>query len=274
LTTTEHIVVMGDADRSALPGSLDYEELVAGGPRSFDWPELDEDAAAAMCYTSGTTGDPKGVVYSHRSQYLHSMMINLASCLGLTERDAVLPVVPMFHANAWGTPYAAAMAGSKLVFAGQFSADPGSLAELIEGEQVTVTAGVPTVWIGLGNWVAASYYRDPTGAERFDGDWLRTGDVAVVDEFGSLQLVDRTKDLVKSGGEWISSVELESALMGHPAVLEAAVIGVPHARWSERPLACVVLKPGAEASKEDLLALLEPGFAKWWLPDDVVFIPE
>jgi fatty-acyl-CoA synthase len=311
------------------------------------------------------------------------MMVNLADCLALTAHDSVLPVVPMFHANAWGTPYAAAMAGAKLVFAGQFSADPASLADLIEGERVTVAAGVPTVWNGLlqyleanprdlsslrsvtvggsavpvsmierfkricgvdvlqgwgmtetgpvaslsrltpemdqlpeaerfrararqgrvvpgirfrvvaedgtvvlwdnksmgelqvkGNWVAREYYHDPTGTEKFDDGWLRTGDVAVVDEFGSLQLVDRTKDLVKSGGEWISSVELESALMGHPAVLEAAVIGVAHERWSERPIACVVLKPEAEATKEDLLLFLEPQFARWWLPDDVVFVPE
>jgi fatty-acyl-CoA synthase len=322
-------------------------------------------------------------VYSHRSMVLHSWMLNLASGIGITERDAVLPVVPMFHANAWGMPYGGTLAGAKHVFAGQFSADPASLADLVEAERVTVLAGVPTVWIGLlqyleqnprdlssvryitaggsavpvsmieefqrvvgvsmvqgwgmtepgpvaslsqltmemddlpeperfrmrakqgrvvpgirfrvvaddgtvvpwdsksmgeiqvkGNWVAAQYYNDPSGAERFADGWLRTGDIAVVDEHGFMSLVDRTKDLVKSGGEWISSVELESALMGHPKVLESAVIGVPHERWSERPIACVVLKPGQEASKEELLAFLEPSFPKWWLPDDVVFMPE
>jgi fatty-acyl-CoA synthase len=310
-------------------------------------------------------------------------MIDLAETVGLTERDAVLPVVPMFHANAWGMPYAAAMAGAKQVFAGQFSADPQVLAELIETERVTVLAGVPTVWIALiqyleqnprdfssvryitaggaavpaslierfqrqlgvsivqgwgmtetgpvaslsqltpqmedlpeaerfrmrakqgrvvpgirfrvvaedgsevpwdtksmgevqvkGNWVAAAYYNDPTGAERFSEGWLRTGDVVVVDEHGFMQLVDRTKDLVKSGGEWISSVELESALMGHPTVLEAAVIGVRHEKWDERPLACVVLKPGTEATREELIDFLVPTFPKWWLPDDVVFVDE
>jgi fatty-acyl-CoA synthase len=385
LTTVKHVVVMGSSDAGERPeGALDYEDLVAGASPEFDWPEVDEDDASAMCYTSGTTGNPKGVVYSHRSMVLHSYMINLAETVGLTARDAVLPVVPMFHANAWGMPYAAAMAGAKQVFAGQFSADPASLVDLVESERVTVLAGVPTVWIGLlqyleanpgrdlssvryitaggsavpvslierfkrqlgvsvvqgwgmtetgpvaslsqlppemedlpeaeqlrqrakqgrvvpgirfrvvaedgtevgwdgksmgevevkGNWVAAEYYNDPTGADRFDAGWLRTGDVAVVDEFGFLQLVDRTKDLVKSGGEWISSVELESTLMGHPAVLEAAVIGVFSERWSERPLACVVLKPGQEATKEDLLAYLEPKVAKWWLPDAVVFLEE
>jgi fatty-acyl-CoA synthase len=315
---------------------------------------------------------------------LHAMMVNLASTVGITDHDAVLPVVPMFHANAWGMPYGATLAGAKQVFPGQFSADPAALADLIEQERVTVLAGVPTVWIGLlqyleqnprdlssiryitaggsavpkaliegfsritgvdivqgwgmtetgpvaslsrltptqeelpaeerlrirakqgmpvpgvrarvvdvatdeevpwdgksmgevqvrGNWVAAEYYRPEGPVEQFVRGWLRTGDVAVVDEHGFLHLVDRTKDLVKSGGEWISTIELESALMGHPAVLEAAVIAVPDERWSERPLACVVLKPGAQASKEQLIEHLSPHFPKWWLPDEVEFISE
>jgi fatty-acyl-CoA synthase len=385
LTTVEKIVVMGPGGPGDLTGTLDYEELLEGASPDYDWPDIDEDSASAMCYTSGTTGNPKGVVYSHRSMVMHSWMINLAETIAVTSRDAVLPVVPMFHANAWGMPYAAAMSGAKQVFAGAFSADPASLVELVETEKVTVLAGVPTVWIGLlqyleqnpghdlssvrsitaggsavpaslidrfekmigvsmiqgwgmtetgpvaslsrlspdmerdlpedeqlrmrakqgrvvpgvrvrvvaedgtevpwdaksmgeievkGNWVAGSYYNDPTGADRFDEGWLRTGDVAVVDDRGFLQLVDRTKDLVKSGGEWISSVELESALMGHPAVLEAAVVGVQHPRWSERPLACVVLKPGQEATREDIIEFLGPKFPKWWMPDDVVFLPE
>jgi acyl-CoA synthetase (AMP-forming)/AMP-acid ligase II len=384
LKTVEHVVVMGSAEGERPEGSLDYEELLARSTPEYEWPAVDENDASAMCYTSGTTGNPKGVVYSHRSMVLHTWMVNLAETVGITARDAVLPVVPMFHANAWGMPYAAAMAGAKQVFAGQYSADPASLCDLVEAERVTVLAGVPTVWIGLlqyleqnpgrdlstvryitaggsavpvslierfnkqlgvnvvqgwgmtetgpvaslsqlppemadlpeaeqfrqrakqgrvvpgisvrvvaedgteapwdsksmgevqvkGNWVAAEYYNDPTGAERFADGWLRTGDVAVVDEFGFLQLVDRTKDLVKSGGEWISSVELESTLMGHPSVLEAAVIGIFSERWFERPLACVVLKPDQETTKEDLLAWLEPKVAKWWIPDDVVFVEE
>ena len=383
LPSTCRVVVMGQGDRGTLDNALDYEELLGAASTEYTWPDLDEDVASAMCYTSGTTGNPKGVVYSHRSMVLHSYMINLAETVGITTRDAVLPVVPMFHANAWGMPYAATLAGAKHVFPGQYSADPGALAELIETERATVLAGVPTVWIGLlqyleqnpgdlssiryitaggsavplslienffrkfgvrmvqgwgmtetgpvaalcqltpeleelpegerfrtlakqgrvvpgvrfrvmaedesevpwdgksmgevqvkGNWVAATYYNDERAGQSFADGWLRTGDVAVVDEHGYVQLVDRTKDLVKSGGEWISTVELESALMGHPAVLEAAVIGVPHERWAERPLACVVLKAGQQASRDDLVAFLAPKFAKWWLPDDVVFLPE
>jgi acyl-CoA synthetase (AMP-forming)/AMP-acid ligase II len=383
LTSAQHIVVMGPGDKGDLANALDYEALVGDASPNYDWPDLDEDTASAMCYTSGTTGNPKGVVYSHRSMVLHSYMINLAETVGINTRDAVLPVVPMFHANAWGLPYAATMAGAKQVFAGHLSADPAALAELIEQERVTVLAGVPTVWIGLlqyleksprdvssiryitaggsavpvslierferqlgvqliqgwgmtetgpvaalswltpeledlpeeerfrqrarqgrvvpgvsfrvvaedgaevpwdsksmgeiqvkGNWVAATYYNDPQASERFADGWLRTGDVAVVDEHGYLQIVDRTKDLVKSGGEWISSVELESALMGHPAVLEAAVIGVPHEQWAERPIACVVKKPDQDVTKEELIEFLAPKFPKWWLPDDVVFVQE
>jgi acyl-CoA synthetase (AMP-forming)/AMP-acid ligase II len=383
LEGVERVVVMGSGDRGDLVDALDYEDLLDAASPAFDWPRLDENTASAMCYTSGTTGDPRGVVYSHRSMVLHSSMINLAETVGITTRDAVLPVVPMFHANAWGMPYAATLAGAKQVFAGHLSADPAALADLIEKERVTVLAGVPTVWIGLlqyleqnprdltsiryitaggsavpvsmierfqrqlgvsliqgwgmtetgpvaslswltpelerlpeaeqfrqrarqgrvvpgisfrvmaedgtevpwdgksmgeiqvkGNWVAATYYNDPNADERFDDGWLRTGDVAVVDEHGYLQIVDRTKDLVKSGGEWISSVELEGALMGHPAVLEAAVIGVPDERWDERPVACVVTKPDQEVSKEELIAFLTPTFPKWWLPDDVLFVAE
>jgi acyl-CoA synthetase (AMP-forming)/AMP-acid ligase II len=384
LTGVEHIVVMGGGDRSALPGALDYEELIGAASPTFNWPELDEHEACILCYTSGTTGHPKGVLYSHRSLVMHSYMWNQADGVGVTARDAILPVVPMFHANAWGAPYACAMAGAKQVFAGSFSADPSSLCDLIESEHVTVALGVPTVWIGLlqyleqnprdlsslryvtaggsavpksmiekfkrlldvelvqgwgmtetgpvaslsqlprelddlpedeqfrmrakqgrvvpgirfrvvaddgtevpwdgksmgeiqvrGNWVASAYFKqEGEEPERFADGWLRTGDVAVVDEFGFMQLVDRIKDLVKSGGEWISSVELETALMGHPAVLEAAVIGVAHERWTERPLACVVLKPGQEVTKEDLIDHLRPLVASWWLPDDVVFVEE
>jgi fatty-acyl-CoA synthase len=383
LEGVERIVVMGSGDRGDLSDALDYEELLDRASPEFDWPELDEDAASAMCYTSGTTGDPKGVVYSHRSMVLHACMIDLADTIGITSHDAVLPVVPMFHANAWGMPYAAALTGAKQVFAGHLSADPAALADLVEKERVTVLAGVPTVWIGLlqyleknardvssiryitaggsavplslierfqrqlgvnlvqgwgmtetgpvaalsnlspelerlpeqeqlrqrarqgrvvpgirfrviaddgtevpwdaksmgeiqvkGNWVAATYYNDPHAHERFADGWLRTGDVAVVDEHGYLQIVDRTKDLVKSGGEWISSVELESALMGHAAVLEAAVVGVPSEKWDERPVACVVKRPDQDVTKDELIEFLAPSFPKWWLPDDVVFVDE
>jgi fatty-acyl-CoA synthase len=383
LKSVKRVAVMGRGDRGDLVEPLDYEELLEAASPNFDWPDLDEDTASAMCYTSGTTGHPKGVVYSHRSMVLHSYMVNLAETVGITTRDAVLPVVPMFHANAWGMPYAATLAGAKQVFAGQLSADPAALADLIERERVTVLAGVPTVWIGLlqhleqnprdvssiryitaggsavpinlierfhrqlgvnlvqgwgmtetgpvaalswltpeleqlpeeeqfrqrarqgrvvpgvsfrvvaedgtevpwdtksmgeiqvkGNWVAATYYNDPEADERFADGWLRTGDVAVVDEHGYMQIVDRTKDLVKSGGEWISSVELEGVLMGHPAVLEAAVVGVPDERWNERPVACVVKKPDQEVTKEELIEFLSPRFPKWWLPDDVVFVAE
>ena len=383
LASVEVVVVMGEADRSALPTSRDYEELLAKAAPDFPWPEPDEDDAAAMCYTSGTTGHPKGVVYSHRSTVLHATMMNLASTVGLTDRDAILPVVPMFHANAWGIPYAAPMAGAKLVLAGAASADPSALVGLIRGERVTVTAGVPSVWTALlhhlegtpsdlkslrlvtvggaatsvsmierfkslagvdavqgwgmtetgpvaslsfptagmealpepeqvrararqgrvvpgvrfrvvspdgriapwddrtkgelevkGNWVADSYYNDEKSSERFDDGWLRTGDIAVVDLHGSIRIVDRAKDLVKSGGEWISSVDLELELMGHPSVLEAAVIGVPDEKWDERPLACVVVKPGKSATPDELRAFLAPRVPKWWLPEEIVFLAE
>jgi fatty-acyl-CoA synthase len=382
LKTVEHVVVMGDAE---VPDAQSYEGLVDAGSPAFGWPDLDEDDACSMAYTSGTTGDPKGVVYSHRSMVLHAMMVNQAGTVGITDHDAVLPVVPMFHANAWGMPYAATLAGAKQVFPGSFSADPATLADLIETERVTVLAGVPTVWIGLlqelernprdmssvryitaggsavpksliegfrrvvgvdmvqgwgmtetgpvaslsqltpeleqmpeeeqlrqrtkqgvpvpgvaarvvdvttgrevpwdgksmgeiqvkGNWVAREYYRPEGEVQSFTEDgWLRTGDVAMVDEHGYMHIVDRTKDLVKSGGEWISTIELESALMGHPAVLEAAVVAIPDERWSERPLACVVLREGHTATKEELVDHVSALFPKWWLPDDVEFLPE
>ncbi len=364
----EHEVLMPDADASR-PDALDYEELLASGDESFCFPELDENAAAAMCYTSGTTGRPKGVVYSHRSIVLHTLLTNQADGPGLRERDVVLPIVPMFHANSWGLPYAAAMAGSKLVLPGP-KMDPSSLAELIAAERVSFAAAVPTIWQGIaqlepapdlssvtrlvsggsavpeslirlyddrfdvpiihswgmtetspmasvsrvppslvdsdeeyairamqgrvvplvefrvdeaaggelqvrGSTVAAAYYEDESGAEKFTEDgWLRTGDVAELCHGAMIKLVDRTKDLIKSGGEWISSVELENAIMAHPDVFEAAVVAIADEKWGERPCACVVLRPGATLEASALRDFLRDRVAKWWLPDQIEFISE
>ena len=377
-----HVVVWGHG-QPAPEGTLDYEQLVAPELASFSPPPLDENQAAGLCYTSGTTGRPKGVVYSHRAFVLHSMASALPDAIGGSHGDVLLPVVPMFHANAWGVPYTAALVGAKQVLPGPHL-DPTSLLELVATERVTVAAGVPTVWLAVlaaldkepkrwdtsslrclavggsaapqamiegferrhglrglhawgmtemtpigtvcqlkphlanlpeaerfriratqglplpfvelrvvgdagpvpadgksmgelhvrGPWVAASYFKNPAEADKFTMDgWFRTGDIVTQDPEGYIRISDRTKDLVKSGGEWISTVDLENALMGHPAVAEAAVVGVPHPKWSERPVACVVLKEGADATEHELRAYLEPRFAKFWLPDSFVFLP-
>jgi fatty-acyl-CoA synthase len=385
-TTVRHIVVMDDG-RGDLPDDTKgitihgYEDLLAAA-NPVEFTVDDEWAAATMCYTSGTTGNPKGVVYSHRSTWLHTAGIMMADSFGIAETDVVMPVVPMFHANAWGLAHAGVATGATLVMPGPDLSAP-ALADLIESERVTVTAGVPTIWMGVldeldthdvsslrmianggaalpsalseayrakigmpirgcwgmtetspiaaacrvkssdeelsedekvdlrasigvilpgvdfrivdeatgelvawdgetrgelqcaGPWIASEYYDDPRSSDSFSADgWLRTGDVATCDPKGYVRIVDRTKDVVKSGGEWISSVELENEIMAHPAVAEAAVIGVKHPKWTERPLACVVVKPGEEVSREEILAFLDGRIARWWLPDDVVFIDE
>jgi len=382
-TPIEHVFVVGGDG-----GEDTYEELLAGADPD-DWrdPGLDEDEAAAMCYTSGTTGQPKGVVYSHRSTMLHTLGVTAGNPLGLgiSEQDVILPVVPMFHANAWGYPYVATMIGAKLVYPGPFL-DPESLLEDFEREGVTWTAGVPTIWLGIlalldahpgrwdlsklkgmlvggsaapramiagfkqrhgldvvhgwgmtetspvastaalpgdlahadeetrfdyvamqglplslvelrvrdeagnvlpwdgesmgelevrGPWIAAAYYDAPEAADRWTDDgWFRTGDVVTMHPRGFIQIKDRSKDVIKSGGEWISSVELENALMAHPSVSEAAVIAVPDPKWDERPLAVVVLREGASATTDELREFLAPDFAKWWLPDRFEFVDE
>ena len=377
----ERVIVIDDGTAHPLPsGALDYEELLAREATHFDFPVLDERSAAIVCYTSGTTGNPKGVVLSHRSTVLHSLVSCMTDTLAVSETDTILPVVPMFHANAWGLPYSAICAGAKLVFPGPHL-DPTSLLDLMATEKVTVAGGVPTIWLGIlalldqdpkkwdlsamksmviggsaapaslidgfqkrhglgvthawgmtelnplgtlarikhglqggddetklslrasqgypvpfieqrhvdedgkvlpwdaetmgelqvrGPWVASSYYGGE-GQDRFTSDgWFKTGDVVTIDAEGYLRITDRSKDVIKSGGEWISSVALENALMSHPAVLEAAVFAARDPKWAERPLAAVVFKEGKSATAAELGTHLEGRFAKFWLPDDYI----
>ncbi len=378
LTTVKHIVVAGETDTSALGETLSYEELLAAEDPGYAWPSFDERQAAAMCYTSGTTGNPKGVVYSHRSTYLHSFAVTSGAALGVHDQDIVLSIVPMFHANAWGTPYAAFMTGADLIMPQMFL-QAAPLAAIITRHRPTLSAGVPTIWNDLlrysrsnpvdmsslrmitaggaavprqlieqfrdelgvtlvqgwgmtetspicslalpprgipedeeiewrsktgrvvagvevrvvaedgsimpndgesvgefevrGPWITGSYYGEPT-PERFHDGWLRTGDIGSLDRRGYMQISDRTKDVIKSGGEWISSVELENEVMAHPGVVEAAVIAVPDERWSERPLVAVVLDDGADHSADELVAFLGGRVSKWWLPERWAFIDE
>jgi fatty-acyl-CoA synthase len=361
---------------------LDYEALLSAESESYPWPKLSERMAAAMCYTSGTTGNPKGVVYSHRSQFLHTMGVLQADSLGLTEHDVVLPIVPMFHANSWGLPYACGMAGCKVLFPDRFMGDAKSIVELADEEDATFLAGVPTIWINTANylketgkrlpkvhtvlcggsaipralmesmdslglrmlhawgmtetsplgsvarpragtkpedelnarltqgpvapaveiritdpatgeelpwdgvafgeiqvrgpWVARGYHNGYDPGKLTEDGWFRTGDVAKITPEGYIQIVDRTKDVIKSGGEWISSVELENAIMAHPKIMEAAVIGLAHTKWDERPIAYAVPKPEfkGKVTQEEVIEFLKDKVAKWWLPDEVRFIDE
>jgi fatty-acyl-CoA synthase len=384
IPSVRSVIVMSDGavPDHGLGEVLDYEELIAAESPDFPWPSLDEQAAAGMCYTSGTTGNPKGVVYTHRSQLLHSMAILMGDGIAIREQDSVLPVVPMFHVNSWGIPYGAGLAGAKLVFPDRFMGDAGVLIDLADAEDVTLMAGVPTVWMNVaarlretgrrlphvrvgvgggsamppalietmdglglpalhawgmtemspigtaavvrswipedrvaetrasqgvpsvlvetriadlgtgeelpwdgvafgelqvrGPWIASRYFHD-ADPERFTADgWLGTGDVATIDPDGYVRIVDRTKDVIKSGGEWIGSVELEGMIMAHPKVREAAVIGLAHPKWAERPVAYVVPAEGQEASltKDEILEFLSGKVPRFWLPDDVRFIEE
>jgi len=379
--TVTQYVVMGDGDTGTLPNALRYEDLLGqAGPGDFDYPELDERQAAALCYTSGTTGNPKGILYSHRSISLHATGTLLRDSTALSRVDRVLAVVPMFHVNAWGLPYGAALAGADLILPDRFlAAEP--LARLIAAERPTLMGCVPTIfadllryadahpdldlsslsnaacggsavprqlmkdfeerhqvrifqawgmtetspvatysrpregrhddaywddrakqgrplpWVELrlvdqegeevpwdgvstgeievrGPWIASRYFEDDSEDEKFASGWLRTGDIASVDERGLVQITDRAKDVIKSGGEWISSVELENQVMSHPDVVEAAVIAKPDERWAERPLCCVVLRDGASTSADELLEHLRGRVAKWWLPDEFAFVSE
>ena len=382
--TVRHVVAMTDRAHLPkdvkIPNLLVYEELIADKPGAYEWPVYDERTASSLCYTSGTTGNPKGVLYSHRSTVLHAYGAALPDTLGLSARSVVLPVVPMFHVNAWGLPYTAAMVGAKLVFPG-VALDGASLYELFETENVSFTAGVPTVWLALlqymqanklelstvkyaviggsaappamietfdkeygvevlhawgmsemsplgsvnhpkakhadwpeqerfavrlkqgrppygvemkivddggnelprdgkafgdllvrGPWVTNGYFKGEGGNVLREDDWFPTGDVATIDPDGYMQITDRSKDVIKSGGEWISSIDLENAAMAHPAVAEAAVIGVAHPKWDERPLLIVQKKPNAAVDKAALIEFLAGKVAKWWLPDDVQFV--
>ena len=381
--SVRHVVVMAD-DGPTPEGKLDYEALLAREPAEYDWPRLDENAAATICYTSGTTGDPKGVMYSHRSNVLHALMASLPDAIGIVQRDVVMPVVPMFHANCWGLAHMCAGVGAKLVFPGP-KLDPESLLDLMATERVTFAAGVPTIWLGIlaqldahpkkwdlsrlrqmvvggsaappamiegfqkrhglrvlhawgmtetnpvgtvarlkrelegkseeeslsllasqgyavpffetrhaaddgrvlpwdgetmgelevrGPWVAASYMSDE-GKDRWTADgWFKTGDVVTIDAEGYVRICDRSKDVIKSGGEWISSVALENALMSHPAVLEAAVFAGRDPKWDERPIAAIVLKKDMRATDEELAKHLEGKFAKFWMPDAYVFVDQ
>ncbi|HXZ01460.1 MAG TPA: 3-(methylthio)propionyl-CoA ligase [Stellaceae bacterium] len=362
-----------------MPGAVAYEDLLAAENGDYDWPSFDENTASSLCYTSGTTGNPKGALYSHRSTVLHSYATALPDVMNLSAKDVVLPAVPMFHANSWGLAYSCPMVGAKLVLPGA-ALDGKSLCELFESEKVTFSAGVPTVWFGVlqhlaetggrlttfkrtmiggsacppamirtfetkygvevlhawgttemnplglvaqlkakhlsqdfeelmavkskqgrpvfgtdfrivdrdgqdlpwdgkafgdmlveGQWVARGYFRDEGGDVLREG-WFPTGDVATIDAEGYVQITDRSKDVIKSGGEWISSIELENIAIAHPAVAEAAVIGVHHPKWDERPLLVVQKRPGASVTREELLSFYENKVAKWWIPDDVVFV--
>ena len=368
----------------AVPKLLCYEELIAAASRDYAWPAFDENAASSLCYTSGTTGNPKGVLYSHRSTVLHSFAACSTDGLALSARDSVLLIVPLFHVNAWGVPYAAAMCGAKLVLPGP-SLDGASIYRLLAGEQCNFSLGVPTVWLGFfdhverhpeevdlslirlervvvggsaapramiekfdtlfgaflihawgmteisplgtvgmplpknanlpaaarydlqakqgraifgvgikivgehgeslphdgkafgdlkvrGPWIVENYYRADEPTQLDNGGWFATGDIATIDADGYIQLTDRSKDVIKSGGEWISSIDLENAALGHPAVQEAAVIGVAHSRWQERPLMLVIRKPGQSLEQAELLDFLTQKVARWWIPDEVLFV--
>jgi fatty-acyl-CoA synthase len=382
-STVQHFIAMTDAAHlpadSRIPNLVDYESLIVPASETYDWPQLDENTASSLCYTSGTVGYPKGVLYSHRSTVLHSYAIALPDALDFSARDTMLPVVPMFHVNAWGVPYAAACVGAKLVLPGP-NLDGASLIELIEKERVSCLLGVPTVWMNLlaclnatgkklttvekvgcggsaappslikgfdehgarlihawgmtemspvgtanvllpkheglddesklavrckqgrpvfgvdirvvdeegrevprdgktsghlqvrGPWIASSYYKRELDDAYREGGWFDTGDIATLDEDSYVQITDRAKDVIKSGGEWVSSIDLENAAMCHPAVAHAAAIAVPHPKWLERPLLVVVKAPGKDVAADELQKFLQTKLVKWWLPDAIEFV--